>query len=349
MIVAGQAVECQCEELADEAKLVDWVLTSLLSVHLLAMNLASAGPLVGIWLRGKANPGELRHETGRALAWLSIGALLLGIFLGTVQWFFARSSGLGDAIARLPERALWFAALELGFSLLCLLGCAWCWSAQNNRRWLHAVFALLSSTNLLYHFPPLMSVLSRVATDATWARVEVLDRAALLPLMQRAEVVALTVHFALASIAVSAVVVLWRLSKVNADKFDWGNEVTPISRGAAWIALGATLTQVPVGVWLTVSLPKSELSAMMGSQMVASLSFFGALLLTFVLMQRLLTIAIGEVTPQALLRVAWVLALLVLLMTATLRGTREHERENRQVSSTTKTASMHKYTEAVES
>ncbi len=317
--------------------MIDWLLTGVLGVHLLAMNVASAGPLVGMWLWGTDKSRLPRQQpTGTALAAISVYALLLGILLGAALWLFTQSAGLGAAVARLPARALWFAASELVFSLVCHLVCWWCWTAQRNRRWLHAFFALLTSTNLLYHFPPFMGVVGRVASDPTWARAEVLDRPALLDLMKRTEIVALSMHFVLASIAVSAIAALWILSKESDDQ--WHATALPLARGNAWIALIATALQIPVGIWLMVSLPNDELTAMMGNHFVASLGMLGAMILTFVLLQRLLGIAIGNPAPRDLRTVMWILALLVLLMTVTLKATRDSATERAHSHQSTKTA-----------
>lgn len=301
---------------------VEGIGASLLSVHLLAMNLASAGPLLGIWLWGQDKTLDpQRKNVGLQLVGLSIGALLLGAVLGLAQWYLFRQSGWEEAVGKLPSRALWFGLLELLFSLICMLGCLGCWRARRNGRWLHACLAVLSGSNLLYHFPPLMTVLSRVSRDPNWAGAEVLDRAALLPLMKRPEVLALTAHFTLASIAVAAVTVLWLRGRANGSDARSPAE-RRITRGSAWWAFAATVGQVPVGLWMILALPKAEMSSMMGESMVASLGLIGGLLLTFVFLQRLLTIAIGEVTPQDLRSTVWVLVLLVLVMTITLKGTR---------------------------
>ena len=305
----------------------DLLIILVLSVHLLAMNLASAGPLFGIWLgrRGEGND-PLWDNLGRTLAWCSFWAMLLGMLAGGGQMLFAPSDGLLAALARFPSRALWVFGAELLFSLVCLLLYAGCWRSLRRRRWLHASLALLSSSNLLYHFPPLMSVLGKLANDPTWAKPQTLDRTTLLPLMLRGEIVALSTHFVLASLAVAAVTVLWLSGRSSANLSDeetWKKTALPLSRRAAWVALFVTAIQLPVGIWLLVSLPRSARTSMMGDSALASLAFVGALLLTFILLQRLLSIAIGTVRPQDLRQTGWLLATLVLLMTATLYESRD--------------------------
>ena len=323
--------------------LLDLLIILVLSVHLVAMNLAGAGPLFGIWLgrRGESND-PVWDRLGQKVAWLSFWAFLLGMITGGGQMFFAPSDGLWEALARFPNRGLWIAAAELLFSLVCLALYAGYWTTLRKHRWWHATLALLSSSNLLYHFPPLMSVIGKLANDPTWAETPVLDRAALLPLMGRAEIVALSVHFVLASLAVSAVAVLWLSSKSKeaskSKRDDWEKTTLPLVRRAAWVALLTSAVQLPVGFWLLVSLPQTIRTSMMGDSAIASLAFVGAMLLTFVLFQRLLTVAIGTIESGDLRMVGWVLATLVLLMTATLYESRLDRKPLRANAAQKKTA-----------
>lgn len=317
-----------------KSKLYSFLIALALAAHLLAMNLAVAGPMLCIWLWGRNRSADpIRGHVGRTLASASLYALAIGSALGAMLWLFG-SKTLNDAIMRMPTRGLWFAGLEILFSLACIWGCVRCWKAQKDRRWLHAGLALLSSSNLLYHFPPLMTVLSRLAIDPNWAREDELTRPVLLSLMSRPEVLALTAHFAIASVAASAITCLWMLRVTIGES----SSVKRLAKGSAWIALVATALQLPVGVWLMVSLPKSEMTSMMGNNVLASLSFLGALLLTFMLLQRLLNIAIGEIRAKDMLSVAWILVALVFLMTITLLNSRQTKTDLRNSNGHTKKA-----------
>lgn len=291
------------------------------------MNLACGGPLVCIWLgRTGATQGDeiaaARDRVGRKLAWWSVSSFVVGMVLGTGQLLLGASPGWMQALSRLPARGLWFAGAELAFSLVCLLAYAGCWYRLRSHRWWHALLAILSSSNLLYHFPPLMTVLAKLMNNPNWAKAEVLNRAALLPLMMRAEVVALSLHFALASIAVAGIFVLWQLGR-DIEEGDEG-VVSSLGRKAAWLTLVVTGLQVPVGIWLLVALPGKSQAALMGGSVLASLAFVGALLLTFLLLQKLLTVALGKPERRELRQSAWLLVALVVLMTATLQGSRVH-------------------------
>ena len=103
--------------------------TLLLAVHLLAMNLASAGPVVCIWLRWGGN--ELNDSLGRQLAWWSIVALVLGMVTGGLLIVTTPGDGLWNALARFPANAYWFAAAELVFSLVCLVAISGGWQVLN--------------------------------------------------------------------------------------------------------------------------------------------------------------------------------------------------------------------------
>jgi hypothetical protein len=292
----------------------------LLAVHLAAVNVASCGPLVAAWLGwGIRDRDDRLRRWSQSVAWMSIWAFLVGLLCGGAMLLAPYAEGLDAALARLPARAYWFAGVELLFSLLCMLGYAATRSRLPGQRWWQVVLVLLASSNLLYHFPPLMSVLGRLVGDPTWAIEPMLERPVLLELMQREEVLAMSVHFALASFAVAAIAALWQLARSGESEFDLSEK-----RGArqlAGIALASTVLQLPVGLWLLSSMGHASRGALMGTDALASFAFVGGLLLTLYLLQRLLAIVLGSTERHELRRVAWIAAALILMMTATLRGT----------------------------
>src|SRR5450432_1739521 len=100
------------------------IATILLTIHLVAMNIASAAPLICIWLHVRGRRGdEAAWRAGRVLAWWSIAGLLLGVAtgmgLGAVVWFDS-SQEFGDAIRRFPASAIANVVGELAFALVCL-------------------------------------------------------------------------------------------------------------------------------------------------------------------------------------------------------------------------------------
>jgi len=302
--------------------LQEFLLSLVLTAHLLALNLACAGPLFCIWLGGRPRSERASEAAlGRSLAWWSLWALLFGIFLG-VGWLVAMpSAGLLAALQRFPARSYWISGAELAFSVGCLAAYAWLWERAARQRWLHAVLALLSTTNLFHHFPPLMAVVGNLTVDPSWAAPAVIQRSAFRQMMLRGEVAALSIHFALASVAVAGVVVLWQLGRQHSDFAE--EPKRKIARRTAIVVLVTTLIQLPVGVWLLSVLPAPSRAALIGGNLLASLAFVGSLTATFMLLQKLVAIALGENQRRLLSQVGLLLLVIVTLMTVTLRIARE--------------------------
>jgi len=292
-----------------------------MTVHLLAVNLACAGPLVCIWLHFFGTDDDLWHRLGKSLAWFSLAAFVLGMVTGRVLMLVVPTPELHEAIGRFPARAYQMAGIELLFSLVLMLIYAACWKPLRRWRWLHAFISLLGTSNLLYHFPPLMVVLGKLVADPSWSEIEVIHRPEFRELMFRSDVLSLTIHFVLSSFAVAAVAALLLLSRQARDDSQQSS-VKQVARGAAVIALLASLLQVPVGIWVLATLSGAERNTLTGGDPIASLMFVSGLLLTFLLLQRLASIAFGDVQPGTLRRVGILLIVLVLVMTATLRGSR---------------------------
>ena len=301
--------------------LLGFFVVPVMAVHLIAVNLACAGPLLASWLHFRSRESETLARLGRSLAWASLIGLGLGMLTGGVLLFVPPATGLQEAIRRIPAQAYWMAGTELIFSAVCMLICAGCWKPLQRWRWLHASISLLGATNLLYHFPPLMAVLGKLAADPTWSTEPMIDRPLFLGLMYRGEIVSLATHFGLASFVVAAVVLLVMIARAGEEDRDLA--VQSIARKSAIIALVGSLLQVPVGVWILGALSNAEREVLMGGELLASLVFLGGMLLTFLLLQRLAAIALGEFDLQAMRQTGWLLLVLVLLMTATLRSSRQ--------------------------
>jgi len=296
----------------------EFATTLLLAAHLLAMNIASAGPLVGAWLMGRRGPGEESgRELGRCVVRLSLAALVVGSFIGG-GLILAPNPPLRAALARFPEDAYWFAGLELLFSAACI-GALMVgdWASRFKR--LAFGVALLSSTNLLYHFPPLMAVIGELTANPRWATDELIDRAALLRLWVRPEILSLWLHFALASLAVASIAALRPWSRrVSNDASPMDPAV--VQRLGVW-ALAATALQIPVGLWLLTSTAAEARESMMGSNALASACFAGGVLAALWLLQTLLALALGD-DGGAVRRAGWLLVVVTVLMSATLRTSR---------------------------
>lgn len=300
--------------------MLEMATTLLLAVHLLAMNVASAGPLAGAWLRrlschdDQANSGLLERGAQATFRW-SLFGLAIGATTGGAM-LLAPSEGMRAALRRFPEDAFWYAGAEILFSAACIFGC-WKLSRRPKLTWL---LAIVAASNLLYHFPPLMAVLGELAADATWADDEVLHRKTLIRLWIRPEVLSLWSHFALASIAVgftAALAACYRAVGIGTEQVD----DRTARRLAGW-ALGATLLQIPVGIWLLLASDEAAQQSMLGESWLATLGLAGGVWVALGVMQSLATIAWGGSDRRQVWRACALLALTVLLMSMTLRASR---------------------------
>lgn len=296
----------------------------LLTAHLLTMNLASAGQLVCVWLRGRgSDDAELANQLGCSLAWLSVVSMVIGMLTGGALLLAPSSEPMWEAFRRFPPRAYWHAGLELLFSLMCMLIYAGGWRLFGRQRILHGLIALLSASNLMYHFPPLMTVIGKIAANPSWTAEPIIDRAISLQLMARENAISLSVHFALASLAVAGVTVLWLLARRGEQALE-STDGKRVARVAAGIAFASTLLQLPVGMWVLATMSHASRGALMGTSPLASLLFLVGVVLAMLLMSRLLTIASGEVRPTVTRHALWLLLLTTLLMTAAMRSSRAH-------------------------
>ena len=90
----------------------------------------------------------------------------------------------------------------------------------------------------------------------------------------------------------------------------------------AWggkIALLATLTQIPVGLWVTLTLDRPVMLQLMGGDVLATAAFVLSLLMAFYLMHKLAKTALGKATPPDVVRAIVLMSLVIVLMTAVLK------------------------------
>jgi hypothetical protein len=310
-------------------RVLEAVITLLLTIHLSAMNVASIGPLVGAWFQQWSVRGPGSGAAGfadaarRIFAW-SLTALALGAVVGGAM-LLSPSPGMQAALKRFPADAYWFAGSEIVFSALCIAGC---WRLRNwpKTTWL---LSIATASNLLYHFPPLMSVLGELAADPQWTEQEVLDRDTLLGLWRRPEVLSLWLHFVLASIAVGSVVSLVAYERSVArsapepSEDDGGLLGDHVTRRLAGAALAATLLQIPVGLWLLLSSDDGAQQSMMGGDWLATIGLAGGVWVALGVMQSLASLTWGGSDRRQLFRACCLLLLTILLMSMTLRSSRQ--------------------------
>ena len=297
----------------------------LLAAHLLAMSVPSAAPLVCIWLHRRGGRGDAAaHAVGRKLARLSLASLLvgaaLGVLLGAAMWA-AEDRAYWDAVARFPMQAYGFALGELGFTAICLAVYTATWDRSRNRPRLHAVLAVLATTNLVYHFPPLMIALGDLAARPELIQTEVVTRPVFRELLLQPELQAKVLHFVLASVMVAGVMLMLVARHQPAlVEHDDGTQRL-VSRGA-WIALIASFCQLVVGAWVLVQLPAGAQAALLGVDWLATLLFVLSLLAVFYLLHSLASAALGSTSPASIRRTAALMLSVVLLMSAVLTRVR---------------------------
>jgi hypothetical protein len=304
---------------------LDFLLITLtLALHLVCMNAATGGPLVCIWLDWREHRGDrLAGRAGRFLATWSIALFLVGLILGVGTALLAWSGEFAREFMRLLPRRIYWGYWELGFSAALMAGYAWWWRIAPGRagaRIVRSILALLASTNLLYHFPPLFVVAAKLATGEAQNLGAINDKS--FPrLIWQGEVFALSVHFGLASLAVTGMLLsMYSLAERRED----APEEQP-ARAAAWgggLALAATLLQIPVGVWLLMETPVLRQTSLLGGDLVGTSLLGAGVLAAVALLHHLAGMAMGDSRRPLVLRTAVLLLGVILLMTAALRWSR---------------------------
>jgi len=298
------------------------LLAVALTCHLLLINLAMTGPLCCVWLdvRARRQADVSIQIVGVRLAQWAFAALILvlvsGGLLVCVLWLMG-DQRLFLAARRIPGR-ISNGAWEVLFSVVCLGFYTW-WAARHRpeRRllcWLQRLLAILAATNLMYHFPPLFTILWQLQREPLPA-TDLLDGAAFRAMMLTAEVLAFTFHYWLASLATSAMAVLL-LAERTTDEYGTFHESLMIAGGR--VALAASLLQIPTGVWLLSVLPSTQQTALLGNDLMATLLLVAALIATWFLLQQLAAVAWGDTQDGGTWRTMALLCCIVLLMSGTL-------------------------------
>jgi cytochrome bd-type quinol oxidase subunit 1 len=305
--------------------LLEAVSIPVVTLHLLAADLAAVGPLVALWFSWRAARGDrLAADVERGLLrgaiWALIAAAALGGAALGLLWLADRQAWF-EAARQIPARRYWFGLIELIFSWACLGAARWLARRQAAAGFdsrFSARFALtaLAGTNLAYHFPPLFSAIGVLSTrPEAWG-----GTTNFLSLLADSEVLARTLHHLLAAGAVTGAAIMlgalrWRTTEESDDR----------RRVAAWgarIALAASALQLLAGLHLLFQLPAASRERLMGGDMLAGLLFAAALLVTVTLLHRLAAIAFGDAQGRAIVIAALLIALVMLLMAATRHRTR---------------------------
>jgi hypothetical protein len=297
----------------------DWLLIFVVAVHLLAVNLAAAGPIVAplVEWRGNAALGK----AALALVKWSIAAAAVGVTLGLLAlaaltiWHPGGDSEYLAALKQVTPGRWWFAAGEIFFYFVCLGAYVLLWRPLERFRLVHRAIALAGGTNFLYHFPALFTILATLVERSSLRR-RTLDRQLYLQLLFDPEVLARVLHVWLASFAVTGLALAW-VGKRNARRHGEHDSGSVAVLGGR-ISLVATLLQVPVGVWVLMTLPESQQQRAMGESLACTALFSTSVVLALALMYQLALVSLGDTSSKRLRWAGVCMALVVLLMTATL-------------------------------
>lgn len=299
----------------------------IVTLHLLAADVAAVGPLVCLWLQWRAARGDrLAAQVDRRLLLTSIGAMLVASVLGAanfgILWLLERQNWF-TAARQFPAERYWFGLIELIFSLVCLVIVAYLWRREDRpgfqlRFSSRFILTALAGTNLAYHFPTLFSAIGVLSTrPQAWGQ-----KLKFIQMLVDPEVFARTLHHLLAAAVVTGGALMigglrWRLEGTEGE--GGGRRV------AVWggrIALVASVLQLLAGMHLLFQVSRTARDGLMGGDALASLLFAAALLTAVMLLHRLAAISFGDTAPRQLIGAALLISLAMLLMTATGRRTR---------------------------
>lgn len=327
--------------------LLQLVIVIAFAAHLLAMNLAMAGPLLCVWLewRGVRSSDAVSCRLELALARWSVAAFVVGMALGgaLLGWLWlAGAASYFAALQTLPADRLAFAGAELVFYLVCqgwycrLARRRWLAVAAAEsragsappRRVLSRVLGLAAATNLMYHFPALFAMIAVIrARPELWDHT--LDRVLYRSLLLNPEILSRMAHVWLAGLATAGAVLMLLAARMGGAAVSLraaaGPEDPPLEAGAAAqvaatgarVALAATLAQMPVGLWVLFELPGPAAAVLWDGDVPGLAMLAGGVALSMVLLQQLAGAAFGDVQAGGALRCCWTMGAVVLLMCGT--------------------------------
>jgi len=299
-----------------------WLRIALLSVHLILMNFASAAPLVAVWLDSRASRLESQrlHRFGRTIGWLSLIALGVGITVGLLQgWLLwnREQTAYFQAIEKLWDSKIVFGIWEIVFSVVFMAAYLLWWKFLPRKafwqRVVSRLLAVFAATNLLYHFPTLFVIAGMLSRGELSAEGDI-DSGMFRQFLMQPKVIWFTVHFWLASVAVSAQITGWRAVVCLNDE----DEQQGTSGRAFAVALFPTLAQAAIGFFYLLSLPKDQISQLMGRDPMTSVVFVASLGMALWLMQSQVALASFHRTSSRSVKSLAILVGTIFLMTASM-------------------------------
>ncbi len=224
----------------------------------------------------------------------------------------------------MPASRLWFALAEIIFYFGCMAAYILVRRAPRRIPLVAGLLALLAATDLMYHFPPLFTILTVLDRRADLAG-QTLSSSLYRSLMLDPQVLAMSAHVWLAAIAVTGIMTMRMAARVRPGD-EPAAAAEHVKLAARW-ALAASLAQLPVGIWLLLTVPGRSREALMGGDVAGSLLFVLAIVGTFGLLHHLGAAAFGDTAPGQICRAVALVFGVVLLMTAALDRTREPSAE----------------------
>lgn len=302
--------------------LLDFTTILIFAFHLMAMNVASAGPLASIGFDWRRTDRAASHTTACYLGGVSLVMYLLGMLLGIGLLLLAWNEEQTRAIFTLLDRKIFFGVIELGFSLV-LMAAYYFWLRMSSpdsplgSRALRALLIVLAASNMLYHFPPLFAVAASIA-DGYRPDTEHISPAMFRQLLASPKVASQSVHFVLASLAAAGIMVLGFALRLRRQGGVESEAIDRIARVGGWLALAPTLLQILVGMWVLLSLPTGDQQRLMGGDWPATGLFLLSLAAALGLMHSLGSIAMGDCDRRNIARAMAAFGITVVLMTGVL-------------------------------
>ncbi len=249
-----------------------WLFAGLLFIHLVSVQLAAAGPLAALLIWGSAPDASVRLS--RRLLGQSLGTLGVGVVSGLLMGWLATILGHRDYTGILTRYypRIWWGGGEVIFSALVMTG-LWLLlprlkggRAGRVTAWLLAV---ATSLNLLYHFPPLLTILSHEVQTPTLAPLpqRAITSAEYRGMLVAPLVISKSLHFVIAAFATTGG---WLLLVGTRPLDDDAEEKARVASIGGKIALTAISLQMLSGIWLFLQLDFHARSRLLGEDPVAA-------------------------------------------------------------------------------
>lgn len=300
--------------------MLEFAITPLLAFHLMSVNVATAGPLICMWLDWREGRGcELAGRAGRYLAGVSLSLFVVGMGLGALTAYLAWDETHYNLLMRRMPTKVQYGIMELLFSLVLMGVYAMWWKFSQRSRWqriVRMILILFSATNLIYHFPALFLKVPQLVANGE-ASGSVMGTEDFRQWLMDGEILSRTIHFLLASVAVAGVMLIGYALRLN--KEDKQEDAQRVATWGARIALVPTLLQIPVGLWVMFALSNTSRDQLMGRDLSGTVMMGLGVLTALYLMHLLASISLGPAPRKKMIMTMIFLTVTVLLMTGAVR------------------------------